>query len=92
MILDVFGFKRDEGTWDSGIYEQSSYKPNELIVYRQALIDFNNRLYFHFQAAESASRRLAKDMEDKDKKAPKTPMHNTSYSETGGSTRFPDRY
>lgn len=81
MIADVVGYRKKNGVWDSGIYGDkriSNAKADNLLWYRQALIDLNNHIYSYFSIADSARKRLRQKKTD----TYKIPMLDTSYSNT----------
>jgi len=82
MIADVVGYRQENGIWNSGSFGDkriSNAKAENLLWYREGLINFNNHLMTYFSIAEGARRRLrAKKNNDY-----KIPLLDSSYSNVG---------
>lgn len=66
MIKDVIGYQEESGKWNEGSINQSSMSSENLICYRKALIDFNNKLYQYFEQAKNSKevlRKLSSDVQ-----------------------------
>ena len=92
-IRDTIGYKRENGQWDSGNYVNFVGNDKEIVnmfIYRQALIEFNNRLLSYFESAQDAKKRL--DYTRK-KNEIIMPMEDTKYSDSPESkVRTPNSY
>jgi hypothetical protein len=60
-IQDTIGFKKSDGSWSGGLYTNLKYTDSEavrILAYRQALVDFTNRIASVFSQAENAKKIL----------------------------------
>ena len=86
MIKDSLGYKQEDGIWNHGSAKMSDYSIQEIVAYRNALMDFNNNLMAVLQRGDLARKRR-ENYENKKTSAidqtPRysTPMFDTSYSE-----------
>lgn len=82
MIADVIGYRQKDGVWNSGSFGDkrlSNMKAENLLWYREALVNFNNHLMTYYSVAEGARRRL----KGKKSKDFKIPMMDSTYANTG---------
>ncbi len=80
MIADVVGFKKSDGTWDSGAFGDrrlGEVKADRLLWYRQFGIDYINHLYSFFNVARGAEKRLK---QKKKKLKSNTPLIDSVYN------------
>ena len=86
MIMDTIGFKREDGTWNTGCishYDKPSEEIAKLFAYRQGLIEFNNRVLSHLLAATKAIKILNAKEETK---GYIRPMSETRYGSHEGDS------
>lgn len=94
MILDIVGGKVN-GRWDAGAFTDKNMPPHYLrgmthenmVWYRQGLIDFHNRLFDIIDAGRVAKERA--ESADKPTPKPLPPLLDTSYAAT--SEEMPER-
>jgi hypothetical protein len=79
MIADVVGYRKPTGEWVTGSFGKTHLSAENLVWYRQALMDFNNHLYGAFTLAETAKKNLKHKKPD----AFNSPMEDSEYNIEG---------
>jgi hypothetical protein len=80
MIADVVGYKRKDGSWETGSYGDKrlgEVRADKLLWYRQFGMDFTNHLHSFFSIAAQAEKRIEGRTVAK---TTRTPMLDSAYN------------